>query len=141
MGDSLTEVFSSLNHNMNGDIEFSTADIRMLPYDDRSFDLVYCVSVLEHTDSYEDILDELSRVSNGGRLAITFDVSLDGTRDVRMEDLDRLLKVLAVAFEKGPDFHRTVKLQLSNPAIVTTHTVDPDLLPRRGPPLLHRLKG
>ena len=29
MGDSLTEVFSSLNHNMNGDIEFSTADIRI----------------------------------------------------------------------------------------------------------------
>ena len=138
---SLTDVFSSLNHNMNDDIEFSTADIRTLPYDDRSFDLVYCVSVLEHTDSYEDILDELSRVSNGGRLAITFDVSLDGTRDVRMEDLDRLLNVLAVAFEKGPDLHRSVKLQLSNPAIVTTHTVNPDLLPWRGPPLLHRLKS
>ena len=137
----LTDVFSSLNHNTNGDVEFSTADIRALPYDDRSFDLVYCVSVLEHTDSYRDILDELSRVSKGGRMAITFDVSLDGTRDMRIEVLDRLLKVLAVTFENDRDLRRTVKSQLSNPAIVTTHAMHPNLLPWRGPALLHRLKS
>ena len=96
--DTLTDVFASLNRNMNGDVEFSAADIRALPYDDRSFDLVYCVSVLEHTDSYEDILDEFARVSNGGGMAITFDVSLDGTRDMRLEDLDRMLKALASVF-------------------------------------------
>ncbi len=139
--DTLTDVFSSLNRSMNGDIEFSAADIRALPYDDRSFDLVYCVSVLEHTDSYGEILDELLRVSNAGQVAITFDVSLDGTRDMRMESLDRLLKVLEVALDAGLDLHRTVKSQLSNPAIVTTHSVHPDLLPWRGPPLLHRLKS
>ena len=139
--DTLTDVFSSLNRNMNGDIDFSAADIRALPYEDQSFDLVYCVSVLEHTDSYGDILGELLRVSKRGQLAITFDVSLDGTRDMRMENLDRLLKMLAVAFDKRPDLHRTVMSQLSNPAIVTTHTVHPELLPWRGPPLLHRLKS
>ncbi len=137
----LTDVFSSLNNNMNGDIEFSTADIRALPYDARSFDLVYCVSVLEHTDSYEDILEELSRVSRGGRVAITFDVSLDGTRDMRMEDLNRLLKVLEATFEMGPDVRGTVKSQLSNPAIVTTSTVSSDLHPWKGPSFLHRLKS
>lgn len=139
--DTLTDVFSSLNRNMNGDIDFSVADIRALPYDDQSFDLVYCVSVLEHTDSYGDILDELRRVSKRGRLAITFDISLDGTRDMRMEHLDRLLKMLAVAFDKCPDLHAAVMSQLSNPAIVTTHTVNPHLLPWRGPPLLHRIKS
>lgn len=139
--DTLTDVFSSLNRNMNGDINFSAADIRALPYDDQSFDLVYCVSVLEHTDSYRDILAELLRVSKRGQLAITFDVSLDGTRDMRIENLDRLLRLLAGAFDKRPDLHRTVMSQLTNPAIVTTHTVHPDLLPWRGPPLLHRLKS
>ena len=139
--DTLTNVFSSLNRNMNDDIDFSAADIRALPYDDQSFDLVYCVSVLEHTHSYGDILGELLRVSKGGRVALTFDVSLDGTRDMRIENLDRLLKLLAVAFDNGPELHRTVMSQLSNPAIVTTHTVRPDLLPWRGPPLLHRLKS
>ena len=139
--DTLTDVFASLNRNMNGDVEFSAADIRALPYDDRSFDLVYCVSVLEHTDSYEDILDEFARVSNGGGMAITFDVSLDGTRDMRLEDLDRMLKALASVFDQDPDLGLTVKSQLSIPDIVTTHTVDPDLLPWRGPPFLHRLKS
>ncbi|MDE2875373.1 MAG: class I SAM-dependent methyltransferase [Gemmatimonadota bacterium] len=139
--DTLTDVFASLNGNMKGDVEFSAADIRELPYRDRSFDLIYCVSVLEHTDSYEDILNEFSRVSNGAGMAITFDVGLDGTRDMRMEDLDRLLKALETVFDEGPDHGRTVKRQLSNPDILTTRAVDPRLLPWRGPPLLHRLKS
>ena len=139
--ETLTDVFASLNRNMDGDVEFSAADIRALPYGDRSFDLVYCVSVLEHTDSYEDILAEFSRVSDGGRLTVTFDVSLDGTRDIRMDELDRMLKALAAAFEMGPDLRRTVGLQLSRPGIVTTRTVTRDLLPWRGPPILHRLKS
>ena len=139
--DTLADVFSSLNRNMNGDIEFSTADIRALPYADRSFDLVYCVSVLEHTDSYEEILNEFSRVTKGGRVAITFDVSLDGTRDLRIRDLDRMLRVLAAVFEKGPDLRRNVRFQLADPDILTTQTVDRDLLPWRGPPFLHRLKS
>ncbi len=139
--DTLADVFSALNRNLNGDIEFSTADIRALPYPDSSFDLVYCVSVLEHTDGYEDILNEFSRVSNGGRLTVTFDVCLDGTRDIRLKDLDGMLDALAVAFDTGPDLRRAVRSQLSNPGIVTTRTVSRDLLPWRGPPLLHRLKS
>ena len=137
----LTDVFQSANRNFGSDIDFQEADLRALPYDDRSFDLVYCVSVLEHTDSYEKILREILRVSNGA-IVITFDVCLDGTRDVRMEDLDALLEALAGAF--GKDFRelrRTVRSQLSNPAIVTTCAVDPNLLLWRGPPLLHRLKS
>ena len=139
--DTLTDVFASLNRNMDGDVEFSAADIRALPYADRSFDLVYCVSVLEHTDSYVDILNEFSRVSHGGGMAVTFDVSLDGTRDMRLADLDRMLKALAIVFGKDADLGRKVRSQLANPGIVTTHTVDTDLLPWRGPPLLHRLKS
>ena len=137
----LTDVFQSANRNMRSDIDFRKADIRALPYDDGFFDLVYCVSVLEHTDSYEEILREIRRISNGG-VVITFDVCLDGTRAVRMEDLDALLKALAGAFGKDwRELRRTVRLQLSNPAIVTTSAVDPRLLPWRGPPLLHRLKS
>lgn len=138
---SLEEVFASLNRNMDHDIEFTTADIRALPYDDGSFDIVYCVSVLEHTDGYEDILREFARVSNGGRVAITFDISLDGTRDMRMEDLHEMLKALPAVFDTDSDLGRTVKSQLSSPAILTTRTVSGDLLPWRGPPILHRLKS
>ena len=138
---SLEDVFASLNRDMDRDIEFTTADIRSLPYDDGSFDIVYCVSVLEHTDGYEDILREFARVSNGGRVAVTFDISLDGTRDMRMEDLDEMLKALPAVFDTDPDLCRTVKSQLSSPGILTTRTVSGDLLPWRGPPILHRLKS
>lgn len=138
----LKDVFSQLNQTMRRDIDFSTADIRTLPYDDRSFDLVYCVSVLEHTDRYEEIVHELQRVSSGGEVVITFDVCLDGTRDVRLEHLDGLLEVLAAAFGRDQsEVVREVRSQLSNPAIVTTCTVNPNLLPWRGPPFLHRLKS
>ena len=147
---SLEQVFSSLNDNMNSNVEFSVADIRTLPYDDRSFDLVYCVSVLEHTDSYEEILVEFSRVlraserARGGEIAITFDVSLDGTRQMPVRDVMNLLNAFAVTFGKDPGFTHAVKSQLSDPAILTTHTAgeaNPDLLPWRGPALLHRIKS
>ncbi len=146
----LGDVFSSLNSNMNGDIEFSTADIRTLPYEDESFDLVYCVSVLEHTDSYGEILVELRRVlrdsakAGTGRIAITFDVCLDGTRDMRMPEVRKLLKAFSATFGRNPEVSRSVKSQLGDPAIVTTHTIgrtNPDLLPWRGPALLHRIKS
>lgn len=137
----LEKAYLSLNQSMNSDIGFSTADIRALPYDDQLFDVVYCVSVLEHTDCYEEILREVLRVSNGGGIVVTFDISLDGTRDIRLEDLDRLLQALAVALQSGPDLHSSVKLQLARSGILTTHAVDPDLLPWQGPQLLHRLKS
>lgn len=74
-------------------------------------------------------------------MAITFDISLDGTRDMRMEDLDEMLKALPAVFDTDSDLGRTVKSQLSSPDIVTTRTVSGDLLPWRGPPILHRLKS
>ena len=146
----LEAVFSSLNENMGGDVEFLTADIRTLPYGDRSFDLVYCVSVLEHTDSYENILVEFSRVlkasnpEGAGRIAVTFDISLDGTRDMRTTDAMKLLKAFAATFGGGPGFAHAVKSRLADPAILTTHAAGdahPDLLPWRGPALLHRIKS
>jgi len=138
----LPDMFSAINGIMDSDIDFSVADIRTLPYEDRSFDLICCVSVLEHTRDYEDILAEFARVlDEGGRLVITFDVSLDGTRDMRVHDLKKLLNTFCKRFrESSPPGHSVVR-QLSDPAILTTHTVNRDLLSWKGPPLLHRLKS
>ena len=52
-----------------------------------------------------------------------------------------MLNALAAGFEMGPDLRRAVKAQLSRPGIVTTRTVNRNLLPWRGPPFLHRLKS
>lgn len=142
----LPDCFSAINGIMNSDVDFSVADIRTLPYEDGSFDLICCVSVLEHTRDYDDVLTELVRVlDEGGRLVITFDVSLDGTRDMRVHDLEKLLNTFCKRFrtgecERSPPGHSVVR-QLSDPAILTTHAVNRELLSWRGPALLHRLKS
>jgi 2-polyprenyl-3-methyl-5-hydroxy-6-metoxy-1,4-benzoquinol methylase len=44
-------------------VDASTASVYELPFDDRSFDLVLCLEVMEHLDRPAQALRELSRVS------------------------------------------------------------------------------
>jgi SAM-dependent methyltransferase len=44
------------------DAEFVTFDGRRLPFEDASFDLVYCKQVLEHVESPHELLREVARV-------------------------------------------------------------------------------
>jgi SAM-dependent methyltransferase len=54
-------------------------DIRKLLYTDGSFDRVFCISVLEHLDRPEEVLNELLRVLRpGGHLLLTMDVTEGG---------------------------------------------------------------
>src|SRR6185295_11388109 len=45
-----------------GDAEFVTFDGRRLPFDDASFELVYCKQVLEHVEHPRDLIAEAARV-------------------------------------------------------------------------------
>jgi len=52
------------------DAEFVTFDGRRLPFEDESFDLVYCKQVLEHVEHPRDLIAEAVRVLKpGGHLA------------------------------------------------------------------------
>jgi SAM-dependent methyltransferase len=52
------------------DAEFVTFDGRRLPFDDGSFELVYCKQVLEHVEHPRELLAEVARVlAPGGHLA------------------------------------------------------------------------
>ena len=52
------------------DAEFVTFDGRRLPFDDASFDLVYCKQVLEHVEHPRELVGEAARVLEpGGHLA------------------------------------------------------------------------
>jgi SAM-dependent methyltransferase len=52
------------------DAEFVTFDGRGLPFDDASFDLVYCKQVLEHVEHPRELVAEVARVlRRGGHLA------------------------------------------------------------------------
>jgi SAM-dependent methyltransferase len=43
-------------------IDFTQGDMRELPFDDSSFDLVVCFEAIEHIDQQDEALDELRRV-------------------------------------------------------------------------------
>lgn len=52
---------------------FHEADLRQMPFEDGTFDIVVCTDVIEHVPETEQALLEFRRVlKNGGRLILTF---------------------------------------------------------------------
>lgn len=90
-----------LNHTEDGrDVAFERGDLRELPFESDRFDAIYTVSVLEHTSDYARVLDEFRRVLRpGGTLLVTFDISLDGRKDIPVAEAQRLLELLNERFD------------------------------------------
>jgi SAM-dependent methyltransferase len=58
-------------------------DIRALDLRDRTVDAVVCISVLEHTNRFREIIAEFLRIlAPGGLLVLTFDISPSGIADI-----------------------------------------------------------
>jgi len=92
------EIFNRLGANPN--VSFTAADMRALPFAASSFDAIYCISVLEHTNEYPKILDEFSRILRpGGRLIVTFDISLDGFLQLAPRQAAQFLNELNSRFQ------------------------------------------
>lgn len=62
---------AKLASNLHPEIRFSTADIYHLPFETGEFDWVVCCEVLEHLDSPNQALQELTRVAANGLLVST----------------------------------------------------------------------
>lgn len=141
----LADVYHKINSFSKCSVDFTCSDLRKLPYEDSWFDIIYCISVLEHTDDYEEIIEIFHRILRpGGKLVITFDISLDGTRDISVERGTILLQSLAKRFDLVDDISLDLKSHLSTPDIFTTHTakdINPKLLPWKFPSFLYRLKS
>jgi len=70
-----------------GMLSIDISDIAKTPYPDNYFDIVYCISVLEHTKNYKTIIRELKRILRpGGIFIITFDISLNNEKEIRKEE-------------------------------------------------------
>jgi SAM-dependent methyltransferase len=94
--DYVGQVYDKINSNQAHKVEFQRCDLSSLPFPDGSFDSVYCISVLEHTGNREAIVKEFRRVLRpGGQLIVTFDISLDGSKDIPVSDADALLASLS----------------------------------------------
>jgi len=91
----LPEMIRAINSRMGTDVKFLHKDVRDTGLANNSFDIVYCVSVLEHTKNYGEIIKEFVRLlKDNGILIVTFDVSLDGRSDIPISEVKKLLTTL-----------------------------------------------
>src|SRR5439155_1986306 len=102
-------IFAAVNQTMGeSKVKFEEGWLQKLPFGDDSFDAVCCISVLEHTSNYAEILDEFARVLRpGGLLVLSFDLSLDGRFELPRAVAADLLSELSRKFTPPP----TIDLQ------------------------------
>lgn len=140
---SFTAAFRALNERHDTTVDFRPGDLRGLPLQCAEYDAVYCLSVLEHTREYQTIAQEFQRVLKpGGTLIVSFDISLDGNRNVPVPQARQLVDTLDRHFRRDEEPPGDLEAALVNTDIVTTRTIgreNPELLPWRYPPLVHQL--
>lgn len=142
---SLASIYRAINDGAENGAKFSPADMRMAPYEDHWFDAVYCISVLEHTKDYEEIITDFHRILKpGGTLIVTFDISLDGTRDISPERAVKLLHALHHKFDNLDGPSSDIMTDILSPNIFTTMSakrIDASLLPWKYPAIFYRVKA
>ncbi|MGF1632393.1 MAG: class I SAM-dependent methyltransferase [Phycisphaerae bacterium] len=132
-------MFAAINKQQGHDrVQFVQASLQAMPVEAASVDVVACISVLEHTDRYDDILAEFARVLKpGGLLVLTFDLSLDGKFTLSRPQAQRLLAKVAELFDADEAKLLNQLSAMDEPdAILTTQFVkqtNPELLPWRWP--------
>jgi SAM-dependent methyltransferase len=120
-------------------VRFVEGMLQKMPFEDAAFDAVSCISVLEHTDDYSEILDEFRRVLRpGGALVLTFDLSLDGKFELPRDRAAALLRELAEKFTvpDGTDLQQELGRMGETDRILTTdhyRNREPDVLPWKYP--------
>jgi SAM-dependent methyltransferase len=138
----LSDIYAGINQKSERKVEFKISDLRELEYPDGMFDLIYCISVLEHTDSYPEIIRGFSRLlAHEGKLVVTFDVSLDGKRDVSPDKARELVNTLArnLSVDEGP----VTEIDVAPGSLTTlvARELDPDCLPWKAPAWLYRIQS
>ena len=137
-------MFAAVNSGMGETkVKFQEGMLQKLPFANDTFDAVGCISVLEHTSNYGEILDEFARVLRpGSLLVLTFDLSLDGKFELAKDKAGELLTALSGKFNvpRDVDLHKELN-RMDDPArerILTTDHIretQPDLLPWKHPTL------
>ena len=133
-------MFKAINANVGHErVTFQEANLQKLPYTDGALDVVACISVLEHTDQYDQIVNEFARVLRpGGLLVLTFDLSLDGKFTLDKPTATKLLENVQKQFDVQQALTpvpELSKMDEKGQILSTDHVkaTSPDLLPWRFP--------
>lgn len=141
-------MFDAINQATPGSrVSFLQAMLQSLPLPPASIDAICCISVLEHTDRYDQILDEFARVLRpGGALVLTFDLSLDGRFELSRPAAEQLLNAIQSRFAVHDGMNHLqelARMQHPQDLLSTDHVkrTEPHLLPWKYPLLkaLHDL--
>lgn len=96
---SLANLFNSANKKSGQYVDFKVYDLTNLGYTDNLFNIIYCISVLEHSSNYGKIFEQFQRVLKpNGLLIVSFDIFLED-RDKSAKETQNLLDQLNVKFE------------------------------------------
>jgi SAM-dependent methyltransferase len=132
-------MFEAINRaTPGGRVSFSNGMLQKLPMESGEIDVIACISVLEHTNNYGEIVREFARVlAPGGLLVLTFDLSLDGKFELRKDVAADLLSNVAEFFDtRGVPLEQELNRMDAPEIILSTDHVkrtEPDLLPWRFP--------
>jgi ubiquinone/menaquinone biosynthesis C-methylase UbiE len=132
-------MFDAINRNVgHRRVGFMQAMLQKLPLDDGAADVIACISVLEHTSNYGEIIREFARVLRpGGLLVLTFDLSLDGKFELSRDVASDLLKNVSDLFtvDKIDPQQELSAMDKANEILTTEHvkSTQPDLLPWKYP--------
>jgi ubiquinone/menaquinone biosynthesis C-methylase UbiE len=117
----------------------SIGQLQNLQFNSDTFDIVYSISVLEHTDNYREIVKEFHRViKKDGILVLTFDIGLDGVSDISPDKAQELLEFLCQYFQCEDDLAEKITKIISNSKdmLVTSRKIEKNqnnLLPWKHP--------
>ncbi len=132
-------MFDAINKSTPGArVSFMNGMLQKLGMPNESLDVICCISVLEHTDNYGEIVREFARVlKHGGLLVLTFDLSLDGKFELRKEVAADLLGNVSEFFDTGgvPIEQELNRMGDTKSILSTDHVkqTEPELLPWRFP--------
>ncbi len=136
------KIFEKVTQKMQQAVHFSNVSLMDTGYSDSFFDAIYCISVLEHAKDYLTIIDELNRIMKpGGKLIVTFDISLDAKHDISPEDAAALLDALTKAFHSDREMRKGIHYHIQEKSILTTRSayrINPKLIWFTPPPA-HRM--
>jgi SAM-dependent methyltransferase len=138
MNSGYVDIFTNVNNTMDRAVKFTCCSLEKLESDNNFFDIIYCISVLEHTKNYQKIISEFSRVLKpGGKLILTFDLSLDGRNDISPKGARALLDAVEEKFIPDEILDKIDGSLLSKNNLLNTkfaYAKDPELIWTTPPP-------